>query len=99
MHAHTVRNRLLDRIERAKSAIISEGVRAREAARTYHVLKSTLHDSVQRHRKNIALKKAIGRRAFTTQEEDVIVQTSERFADHGIPISRQQTKEAIIMFT
>lgn len=98
MHEKTLKKRLIDRIEKAKSDVLSHGMVVRKAARKYHIPKSTLQDAIQRQRKGIALKKRQGRRAFNVQEEEVIVKTLEQFADHGIPLTRQQAKDVIALF-
>lgn len=90
--------RLSKRLYRARLAVESGIVSHREAARRYHIPKTTLQDALRRHKEGLPLGVAGRPPVFKADEEMLIVQMLLTYADRGVPLTRIHLTEAISLF-
>ena len=95
MNPKTVHRRLVRRFESAKDMISKQRCSVRATAKMHRIPRSTLADAINRDRKGIFRKKQGGQPAFSKEDEELLIGTVERFADHGILLTRAQFKEVM----
>ena len=87
----------------AVKACLAEGtdehLTVRAAAKQFGIKSSTLFDAISRARNLNVKQHTPGRRcALTLREEQVILDTLLKYADHGVPLNRTHLREAISLF-